>query len=74
MTRAKFLKEKGTSYSDWFDQGDIIEDFNNVEKNRKEKAISVLRKDFVILIEFKDEFVVSGYDSSEYQISFSFKK
>lgn len=74
MIRSKFLKEKNTEYSDWFGSGDIIKDFLKAEKAAGSMALDIIRNDFMILIVFRDCYVVTGYDSNEYQHFYTFKK
>jgi hypothetical protein len=72
MKRADFLKQKGTTYSNWFGEGDLINDLQSAEIDKKKKAKRVFRDGFMILIDFGDSFVCKGYDGNEYRHCFIF--
>lgn len=78
------MKIQPLTYSDWFGSGSCQHDLLEVIREKKEEPIAVYLEagaspherytGRMILIEFKDSHVVTGYDGNEYHLTFEFPR
>lgn len=61
-------------YSDWFGNGNTIDDIEEVIKTEKRNPKYIWLSEHMALIDFGDSITVIGYDGNEYQCQFNFTK